>query len=424
MGEQIYTLDNFLNGLQKLFVDIVVSTNNNEIQIYRSRGHISPEDKLLARIPIGDIEIILTDLDNCYTYTNNLLYTEKSLEILVDLQDSLSYYFIGKSNLDKIVCDLHGMNFSISKVSEHYLVALLCEPNNEEALFGRFPFFRYPANKENIAIFSDLIDITRSISAKVTTQEEQPLKRLKILMNSYLFNVSYNYNLVVRTIDKFTKQQRLRRRVKRGGQLFPYKNYNLELIKYYYQGLASDVPFTQYLAFYHVIEYYFQSISEEEAFQEIENFITRPSFSPYNTKEIKAFYEKIRKKMRDQREDGVWDEKNGLMLCLKKYVPDLQKIKNTISILDDTSIEYFSKEEVKFADNGKTIDFEESPEVIYCCIRDRIYSVRNSIVHSKEGEKLRYEPFNHDKELSREIPLIQAVAEEVIINSAKPIEIN
>lgn len=34
-----------------------------------------------------------------------------------------------------------------------------------------------------------------------------------------------------------------------------------------------------------------------------------------------------------------------------------------------------------------------------------------------------YTPFKHDKELKKEIPLIRAVAELVIINSAKPIDL-
>ena len=48
----------------------------------------------------------------------------------------------------------------------------------------------------------------------------------------------------------------------------------------------------------------------------------------------------------------------------------------------------------------------------------------NAIVHSKEGEKSKYEPFKHDKQLAKELPLIRAVAEEIIINSAEPINYN
>ena len=52
-------------------------------------------------------------------------------------------------------------------------------------------------------------------------------------------------------------------------------------------------------------------------------------------------------------------------------------------------------------------------------LSQRIYSVRNAIVHSKDCDKLRYQPFNNDDELRKEIPLIKSIAEIVIINTAE-----
>ena len=91
---------------------------------------------------------------------------------------------------------------------------------------------------------------------------------------------------------------------------------------------------------------------------------------------------------------------------------------------DASAIDYYMNNETVFADEGNKINFSNITEGTYKEIRNRIYAVRNSIVHSKEGEKLRYEPFKHDKELSREIPLIRAVAEEIIVSSAELININ
>ena len=164
--------------------------------------------------------------------------------------------------------------------------------------------------------------------------------------------------------------------------------------------------------------------SEDEAFQVISNFITRPSFSPYKQEDVRNFYNIIKKKMRDQRDDGVWNEKNGLLLCLKRYIPDPSILKASIDRIDSTAIEYYRTTLVPFADDGKIINFDEDQEKIYVAIRDRIYATRNAIVHSKHGERLRYEPFKHDKHLGKEIPLIRAVAEEIIITSADSINYN
>ena len=137
---------------------------------------------------------------------------------------------------------------------------------------------------------------------------------------------------------------------------------------------------------------------------------------------MRAFYKKIRKKVNEQKEDGTWNEKNALRLCLLEYVKELEDLENLINRIDSKAIEYYRNNAVVFADDGKSIDFSSPLDEIYKNIGDRIYSTRNAIVHSKDGEKLRYTPFKHDKDLRKEIPLIRAVAELVIINSAKPME--
>lgn len=113
-----------------------------------------------------------------------------------------------------------------------------------------------------------------------------------------------------------------------------------------------------------------------------------------------------------------------MLLCLKKYIPDLDTLKTSIITIDSSAVEYYKNNHVEFACESKSINFEDVPEKAYSDIRDRIYAVRNAIVHSKEGDKLRYEPFKHDKQLAKEIPLIRSVAEEIIISSAKPIELH
>lgn len=267
----------------------------------------------------------------------------------------------------------------------------------------------------------DLAEAIHILTVKITAPIEHSQHEMNKITQTYLFNIAYNRDVVF-TLTNFKDDTRRRRYYGRDGQLFPYKSYNNELITYYYQGVSTDIPFTQYLAFYHVAEYFFQTIAEQDAFQEIEEYITRPSFSPHKKEDIRAFYNKIKKKMKEQKEDGLWDEKTGLLLCLKKYIKDLDTLKNTIIEIDPAAIDYYKKEQVPFASDGGTINFADSQEAVYATIRNRVYAVRNAIVHSKEGEKLRYEPFRHDKELLKEIPLIRAIAEEIIINSAKKLE--
>lgn len=126
--------------------------------------------------------------------------------------------------------------------------------------------------------------------------------------------------------------------------------------------------------------------------------------------------------MSEQNEEGVWKEKVGLRLCLEKYIPDIETLKNSIASIDSNAITYYNNSDVPFAtensDNSIRINFDDT-SAVYANICNRVYLVRNAIAHSKEGNHLRYEPFSHDAELAKEIPLIRAIAEEIIINSAK-----
>lgn len=44
--------------------------------------------------------------------------------------------------------------------------------------------------------------------------------------------------------------------------------------------------------------------------------------------------------------------------------------------------------------------------------------IKNSIVHSKSGEKAVYSPFVDDDALRKEIPLLRYIAEEIIIKTS------
>ena len=249
------------------------------------------------------------------------------------------------------------------------------------------------------------------------------------MVNSYLYNIAFNYGEAFEKMNFSEDRFLYRRKLTRGGQLFPYRKYNNHLAKYYYQALAADMPSTQFLAFYHVAEFFFQKLAENNALERLKQTMTDPSFSPQNEKDIKKLYNGIKKIIHEQRKDGVWEEKNGLKLCLKKYVPSIERLKDKIETLDQNAVSYYKENPVAFAEfNGNQsadslrIDFNNNDRDVYQAVCNRVYLVRNAIAHSKEGEYLRYEPFRHDKELKK-MPLIRAIAEEIIINSSEQLNV-
>lgn len=374
------------------------------------------EQKAIGQVIKGEIDEIVQELNDNYTFHDVFLYNNNYYEVAVNPIDRasgmLSRYDQGNYNLTE-----HGYSFEISKTSPKYFVALFCgiTENNADSVMSNLarPFFR-----EQVSNLESFIELFRLNTIHISCTFKNSLSEYKRLSYSYLFNIAYNYNMAYSICD-FSQRRRISlRRIQKKGQLFPYRIYRSELTAYYYQALASDIPFTQYLAFYHVAETFFQSLSEQSAIDEIRNFVTRPSFSPNKREELKQLYEKLKKKTREQREDGVWNEKTALLICLKYYIPDLSVLRLAINRTDSNAIAYYNSSLVDFADDSKLVDFDSNPEVVYNSIRDRVYSVRNAIVHSKVGDRTRYEPFQHDGILIREIPLIKCIAEEIIIGSA------
>ncbi len=420
------TIENFVSGLSKVLRMARVEERESSFVIIKSFDYSDSKEEKEEELGEIDKEELIKYAEECSKgvfFNGSCLHNKKSYEVAVKPQDrnrGLPYRYYEREIYS---ISEHNYEMSISKASTYYIFALLCyigQQDNEELDIDFFSINRSIRMKE-IHKFNDFAESVHILTAKITTHIDHSQHEFSKMMQSYLFNIAYNKDIVF-TVTNFKGDIRRRRSARREGQLFPYKSYNNELITYYYQGVSTDIPFTQYLAFYHVAEFFFQTIAEQDAFQEIENYITHPSFSPYRKEDIRVFYNRIKKKMKEQKEDGLWDEKTGLLLCLKKYVLDLENLKNTINAIDATAIEYYKKEKVPFASEGGIINFSDSQDAVYATIRNRVYSVRNAIVHSKEGEKLRYEPFKHDKELSKEIPLIRAIAEEIIVNSAKRLD--
>lgn len=386
----MFTIENFARGITNAVRNLNAEVKNDTLVITKNtydyeKSEIFP--KPFAKIPTSEFQSLLEIFKTDYDIQIPMVAIKKCFETAIQSQHIHRPSSFVWPTLENLETSEHNYHFTISQASQQYLFALFCSFHN----------------------CSDQYDITpmRMRSSMRITEEE-------IVDIADFFNIFNMHTLKITSPQEHSHH----------GQFFPYKKYKPDLTKYYHQAISSGIPFTQYLAFYHVAEFFFQTISEDEAFQVIRDFITRPSFSPYSQKDIRNFYKTIKKKIRDQRDNGVWDEQNGLLLCLKRYVPSLSDLKNSINRIDDTSVNYYKTTAVPFADKGNTIDFDTEPEKVYAAIRNRIYATRNAIVHSKEGEKSKYEPFKHDKQLAKELPLIRAVAEEIIINSAEPINYN
>ncbi|WP_157162504.1 hypothetical protein [Cylindrospermum stagnale] len=95
-----------------------------------------------------------------------------------------------------------------------------------------------------------------------------------------------------------------------------------------------------------------------------------------------------------------------------------------INQADSQLLNYYISTKVSFS-GGETVNFNNQDEQnIYTTLAKRIYSTRNAILHSKEGmsketgKKNKYTPFIDDHVLSKELPLMQLISEQIILSTS------
>ena len=414
------TFEKIVSGLHTVFPRAQIEVTETELIIKQRSTSTSPW-ATISRSSIEDCLILMGEFHFHFS-DEHMLYNTQHLEVPVKFESNYSFMPL-QAILEEnsfFETNQQGISFKINKISDYYLISFLCNITEETIRnMDRPILYRMMRFEESpISTLSELCEALRLYSVTMESEKDFQLSSQKKLLNSYLFNVSYNYDFVV-SAENFEKkgQPHYERKVK--GQLFPYRIYKAQLTKYYDQGVMSRMPLSQYLAYYHVAEYFFHSLIIDDAIKQVQDFITVPSFSFNKKDDVNKLIEKVKQITKNQKNENVWNEDKGLLLCLQKHVPDLSILKDSITKLDSSAIQYYKTKSVPFAEKGQTINFDNDDSDVYLAIRNRIYAVRNAIVHSKDGEMLKYEPFKHDKELIREIPLIRAVAEEIIINSAQ-----
>ena len=66
----------------------------------------------------------------------------------------------------------------------------------------------------------------------------------------------------------------------------PRRKYISELISYYQMAMASESPYLEFISYYHVIEYFFDTVFNDELVNKIREKITMPTFSYKRKKDL------------------------------------------------------------------------------------------------------------------------------------------
>ena len=262
---------------------------------------------------------------------------------------------------------------------------------------------------------------------KISSERERPVTDYDRFANSLYFQLSYNLDLALvpqRSLDEYVRTTRISRlrRVRLDEISFPKRFYTPDLVYHYQLAVAADSPPLQFLSFYHVAEHFFDTVFREDLVERIQDRISSPGFSTKRKRDVEGLINQVTGSLRILQDRVALNELEALRLTLERYGVDVDDLLHKLQDYDKSLITYYASESVSFADGDTKVDMRSDGNgKVLSDLARRIYKTRNAIVHSKQGERGRYVPFQDDKVLAKEVPLIRFVAEAIIIGDSRRI---
>lgn len=371
-----------------------------------------------------------------YTVAETSIFTLHELEVFLEpFESRYGYRFLE----DEFSISDSTASYRIGQPSQELMFAFLSAiPEREIRNYRRtmptsLMTSRYlKSDNGTVNLFDMVTKVTRvTLSLKIQVAEAMPNEVFYKYANSILFNLAYNTESSFKIIHSLTelgmrKGRVMPRRHTRINEIeSPKLFYISELIEQYNLAIASEDAFVKFIAYYHIMEYFFDDVYSGELIENVRSILLHPGFSTKNPKEINKLIDLIRRKTRATRDEFQGTELEALELTIKAFV-SLEQLRNDLDDYNSSLVDYYSLHEVSFS-NGDTIDLNDfGNEKLPKKIAARIYKTRNALVHHKSNtarvkERGIYHPFNDEHELSQEMPLMRLIAEEIIIQSAKEI---
>lgn len=319
------------------------------------------------------------------------------------------------------------LEYTVQQPSLVYIIYLILNVNNPRMIIRFLTSYHFRNNEDLTISFEDFFFNSYRINSRIRTisirsDKSMSESRFENLLQGFAFQLCYNLDVICilpSSFDDFSVRNRFHSFERNSVDELepPKRKYISELINFYQQAIVADSAFLKYLAFYHVLEYFFDQVLFKELEKDIQDLITDPGFSYKNSKKIKSLIKLITDTVKAQHEEYSFDERSSLQLVLEKYI-DINELKNKIIDYDDELITYYGNTKVSFA-NGEIVDFASNDiQKIYKNLSYRIYQTRCSLVHTKGFSEKKFIPFKNENELLKEIPLIRYISEQIIIHSS------
>ena len=381
-------------------------------------------------IELSDIEDILHRLSTKEKIEETGLYDTRLYEVLVKEVAPFFRPFRPREQEFVLRDEENRITYKLSLPSDEYLIFLLYEVSKIAAPRFLMSFggivSRILERDGDCNILTLLKSTTsRFLTLQVESEQDKTASDFLKYANSFFFHLSYNVDRALvprRYLDELVRGGRISRvrRTSFENLEAPKRFYTPDLIYHYLMAVGSDSPPLECLSYYHVAEHFFEAVFSDDLIERVKDTITQPDFSYKRKRDIKRLINQVGRSLKFRGETMTFSELEALRLTLERYV-NLSVLVGKLREYDDSLIEYYRTNQVPFC-NGPCVDLESNDaRQSIVILAKRISQTRNAIVHSKESEKGKYFPFEHDKLLSKEVPLLRFTAELIIIESSNVI---
>lgn len=386
------------------------------MEIKENCGKIKKEYKIKQLKELFDEKVSLTKKeDSFFIYDNKVLY------LLIETNGR--YNLSGK--FDKYKTESDEFKYSIEKVPLEVYLKILNEMekfNPRVMLMMRLKInwdeFKTKSQNDELKDFFETRGKYLVLKSELLQESNVDIKTRKNLLMTYYFKL-LDLGKQYRIVEEDRLNGKIRPSFDGNKEIKiapPLKSYNVDLIKMFGEANASSNPFTKFIEYYQVIEYFFGKAYNDDLREELEQKLYAVDFSLENKVDLSAL-EGVMKKFLKNKEN----ERQMLKRVLKDYV-DLDKLSYKLK----DNCDFYSKAEKRpifLKENDKSIFFNinsEDKDKVYNSMTNRIYKVRNALVHNKQNDKNSYQPqkYKHVRSLNYEIPLIKEVAALCITSSS------
>ncbi len=373
---------------------------------------------LVVSISAQELDEYLRLRDTITQHGNTGISYAGFFEQAIEIQSKRAGAFRLFSDDDEVVLehDQSGLRTVVGPISAN-LILRLADSDSTDRDIKRFVLMRRAGlrGREEVTLTEAF---SRMLSVKVFVPENHALrsssKQLRGIAEAALFHIAYGYGVGLVSIQSWERSLNFLSVKKKDGIQFPLRTYNNELVSYYQMALAGESLILSYLAFYKILEYFFTGASELLLHEKIREQLVAPDFSHTKVAKIRELARVVRKF------DQKMDERRMLQTVFDQNI-NKEKLRSWIEEFDKETSNHLTTEHDVF---GEPQRIDLSDNQLFPTVCNRIYHVRNALVHNKEGETARFIPFSgQEKLLVHEIPILKHISEELILRTGKDIQL-